>query len=217
MTEQTNLPYLSLPGSGKGPGILVLHAWWGLNDFVRGFCDRLARDGFVVLAPDMFSGRVARTVPEAEHLVAQVEEEGAQSVARVVLSAAEVLRQNPAVSGSGLGVVGISFGGYWSLWLAEKRPEWVRAVTVFYATGDGEFQRSQAAFLGHFAEEDPFEPAEGVDDLERRLREANRPHTFFTYSGTGHWFIETDILDAYNGPAAALAWERTVAFLHQSI
>jgi carboxymethylenebutenolidase len=90
-------------------------------------------------------------------------------------------------------------------------------VTIFYATGDGEFRRSQAAFLGHFAETDPFEPAEGVEDLERRLRAANRPHTFFTYPGTGHWFIETDVQDSYNGPAAALAWERTVAFLHQSI
>jgi carboxymethylenebutenolidase len=195
----------------------MLHAWWGLNDFVRSFCDRLAGEGFVVLAPDMFAGKVARTVPEAEQLVAQVEADGGRSVAPIVLFAAEKLKHNPAVTSSGLGVVGISFGGYWSLWLAEKRPDWVRAVTIFYATGDSPFERSQAAYLGHFAETDPFEPAEGVEELERRLTEANRPHSFYTYPGTGHWFIETDVPEAYNAPAAAQAWERTVAFLRQSL
>jgi len=217
MAKHIHNSYLSLPGSGKGPGILMLHAWWGLNDFVRGFCDRLANEGFVVLAPDMFSGKVAQTVPEAEQLVAQVDKDGGRSVAGVVLSAAETLKQNPAVTGSGMGVLGISFGGYWSLWLSEKRPERVRAVTIFYATGDSPIQRSQAAYLGHFAETDPFEPAEGVEELEGRLREANRPYTFYTYPGTGHWFIETDVPEAYNAPAAALAWERTVAFLRQSL
>jgi carboxymethylenebutenolidase len=58
--------FLALPQSGKGPGVLVLHAWWGLNDFFRGFCNRLAQEGFVALAPDMFSGTVLHTVQEAE-------------------------------------------------------------------------------------------------------------------------------------------------------
>jgi carboxymethylenebutenolidase len=66
MTEPLHNRYLAVPRSGKGMGVLVLHAWWGLNDFIRDFCDRLAQEGFVALAPDMFSGKIARTVDEAE-------------------------------------------------------------------------------------------------------------------------------------------------------
>jgi len=61
MTE-TPKYHLAVPKSGNGSGVLVLHAWWGLNDFIRGFCDRLADEGFVVLAPDLFSGKVAKTI-----------------------------------------------------------------------------------------------------------------------------------------------------------
>jgi carboxymethylenebutenolidase len=129
----------------------------------------------------------------------------------------EDLRKHPAVSGNELGTVGFSFGGYWALWLASQKPEAVRAVTIFYSTGEGDFQRSKAAFLGHFAETDPFEPEAGVKALEKSLRGANRPTTFYTYPGTGHWFFEKDRQDAYRAQAAQLAWERTIAFLHNQL
>ena len=215
MTNQPHNRYLAVPQSGTGPGVLVLHAWWGLNDFFREFCDRLANAGFVALAPDLYSGRVARTVEEAERLREGWDE--AQVVPALVLSALDALSQHPAVSGKGLGVIGFSMGGYWALWLAAQKPDQVRAVTVFYSTGEGDFAQSNAAFQGHFAAQDPYEPEAGVRALEKALREANRPTNFYTYLGTGHWFFEKDRPDAYNSQAAKAAWDRTIAFLHEQL
>lgn len=213
MTE--NNRYIALPPSGKGPGVLVLHAWWGLNDFMRQFCDRLAQAGFVALAPDLFSGKIARTPEEAEQLVSQSHEE--EDVPTKLIAAIDELRKHPAVNGKGLGVVGFSFGGYWALLLATQHPGLIRAATIFYSTGEGEFERASAAFQGHFAESDPFEPTEGVQALEKMLKDAGRSTSFFTYPGTGHWFFEQDRPDAYDEQSAQLAWERTTAFLHEHL
>jgi carboxymethylenebutenolidase len=96
-TRQTH--YVALPRSGKGPGVLVLHAWWGLNDFIKAFCDRLSQEGFVALAPDLFSGRIARTVQEAEQLNPGMDEEA--EMPPLVLAAFEDLSVLGTVAGSG--------------------------------------------------------------------------------------------------------------------
>ncbi len=217
MSEQTYNRYLAVPQSGKGPGVIVLHAWWGLNGFFRELCDRLAQAGFVALAPDLYSGKVAHTVEEAEQLMRSSNEE--QNFPPIILSAIDELRNHPAVVGSGLGAIGFSMGGYWAFWLTVEKPEFFKAAVIFYATDGGtfDFARSEAAYLGNFAENDPYEDAEGVQDLEKRLREAGRPLQFYTYPGTSHWFFENDRPDAYNAEAAQLAWQRTVAFLREQL
>jgi carboxymethylenebutenolidase len=212
MTEQDHNRYLAVPQSGKGAGVLVLHAWWGLNDFFRGFCDRLAQEGFAALAPDLFSGKIARTIEEAEQLNSQLNE--TKDMPPLVLSAAEELSKHS--SSKRLGAIGFSFGAYWARWLAQEKPELIRAVTIFYSNG-WNIQPSNAAYLGHFAETDPYITQEGITELERGLKALNRPTTFYTYPGTGHWFMETDRRDAYNAQAAQLAWERTIAFLHEQL
>lgn len=212
MTEESHNRYLAVPKSGKGAGVLVLHAWWGLNEFFRDFCDRLAREGFLALAPDLFSGRVARTIEEAEQLNSQLNEP--EDMPPLVLSAAEELSKRS--SSDRLGVIGFSFGAYWARWLAQERPELIRAVTIFYSNG-WNIRPSNAAYLCHFAETDPYITKEGIKELEQGLKSFDRPTAFYTYPGTGHWFMETDRPDAYNGQAAQLAWERTIAFLHEHL
>jgi carboxymethylenebutenolidase len=217
MTEQSHNRYLAVPASGKGAGVLVLHAWWGLNDFFRGFCDRLAQERFVALAPDLFSGKIARTIEEAERLRSEVNEE--QVAPPAIMSAVEELSRRSISPSRGLGVAGFSLGAYWALWIAQQKPDLIRAVTLFYGTngGGGDFQQSKAAYLGHFAEKDPYEPASVIQALEKNLRGASRPTTFYTYPGTGHWFFEQDRPDAYNAQAAQLAWDRTIAFLREQL
>ena len=113
-------------------------------------------------------------------------------------------------------MIGFSLGAYYALDLSNTDPEHIRSVVIFYGTGADDFSNSKASYLGHFAEDDPFESLAGVDDLEKILRQAGRPVTFYRYPGTGHWFFEPDRSDAYNREAATLAWERTLAFLRES-
>lgn len=217
MAERSYDRYLAVPSSGQGPGVLVLHAWWGLNDFFRGFCDRLAGAVFVALAPYLFAGEVARTIEEAQQHQSQWNEE--QAVPPILLPAVEELSHHSAVTGHGIGVVGFSMGAYWALWLAQTKPALIRAVVLFYGTngGEGDFEQSKAAFLGHFAETDPYETKAGIQELEKNLKGAQRPTTFYTYPETGHWFFEEDRRDAYHSQAAQLAWERTESFLRAQL
>jgi carboxymethylenebutenolidase len=113
-------------------------------------------------------------------------------------------------------VIGFSLGAYYALDLAAADPEHIRSVVIFYGTGGGDYSNSKAAYLGHFAENDEFEPKSNVDDLEKSLGRAGRPVTFYRYSDTGHWFFESDRSQAYNQAAASLAWDRTLAFLKGS-
>ncbi|MEW5869467.1 MAG: dienelactone hydrolase family protein [Chloroflexota bacterium] len=209
MTDKSQNHYLALPKSGTGAGVLVLHAWWGLNDFFKELCERLAQAGFVALAPDLYHGQTATTVEEAKRLRSKLKREQASAD---ILAAVEQLRKLPAAVDGPLGVVGFSLGGHWALWLSLEAPETIGAVTVFYGTRNADYIRSQAAYLGHFAETDEWVAASGVKKLEKSLRAANRPVSFYTYPGTGHWFFEADREDAYNPQAAQLAWERTAAF-----
>lgn len=203
--------YLATPTSGKGSPVLVLHAWWGLNDTIKAFCNRLADSGFVAFAPDLYHGRVTDQITEAETLSASLD--GNQ--ARADLTDAITFLKERAGS-DGIAVIGFSLGAFFALDLSATMPDGVRDVVIFYGTGPDDFSQSKAAYLGHFAETDEFEPQPNVDALEQALKRAGRPVTFHIYPDTGHWFFESDRADAYNPAAAALAWERTLAFLKRS-
>ncbi len=211
--EGTVSGYLAIPRNGSGPGVLVLHAWWGLNDFAKGVCDRLAAAGFVAFAPDLYHGATASTRDEAEKLMSSL---GQEAASRDIRNGSRGLQDHPNVRGDRLGVIGFSMGAYWSLWLAQELPRDFSAIVLFYGTaGTPEigYAKTEAAFLGHFAEKDEFEPTAIVQDLEKLLRTNGKDVTFHTYPGTGHWFFEKDRTDAYDPRAADLAWQRTLQFL----
>ena len=207
--------YLAIPTTGQGNPVLVLHAWWGLNDTIKAFCTRLAEAGFVAFAPDLYHGAVADTITDAETLGRSLDANHLQAKAEIA-EATRFLLERAGQADRTLAVIGFSLGAYYTLDLSAVDPEHIHSVVIFYGTGPADFSRSRAAYLGHFAEMDEFEPKANVDDLEATLRQAVRPVSFYSYPGTGHWFFEPDRVDAFNPAAASLAWDRTLAFLRRS-
>lgn len=213
--------YLAAPDAATGPGVVLLHEWWGLTEPFRQACDRLAEAGFVALAPDLYRGKTTASVAEAEAMSAALDRNVAQWRGDIT-GALRFLRQNgattPADGRSAFGFVAFSLGGAYALDMSIKLADEIAAVVTFYATYPGlDYRDARAAYLCHFAENDPYESAESVAEMERALREAGRPATFYTYPGTTHWFFGANRPDAYDATATALAWERTVAFLNAEL
>jgi len=183
---------------------------------MKAICTRLAESGFVAFAPDLYHGKIADTIPAAEALGSALDANHLQAKAEIA-EATLFLEERAGQAERGLGVLSFSLGVYYALDLAAADPEHIRSVVIFYGNGGGDFSSSRAAYLGHFAENDPFVSQSEVDDLEASLRRAGRPVAFYRYPGTGHWFFEPDRVDAYDPVAANLAWERTLAFLRDSL
>jgi carboxymethylenebutenolidase len=203
--------YLALPEGTRGPGLLLLHAWWGLNEFMQGVADRLAAEGYVTLAPDYYAGGVAATIKRAKELKSAASR---KETNRLVQEALSALLDHPATSGRRAGVIAFSLGCGYGLGLARSKPQDVAAVVLFYGTGGGKYGGIPVDFLGHFAEHDRWGAhAEKVQALEERLSASAGSVEFHTYSGTGHWFFESDHQESYHKDAAEEAWRRTLDFL----
>ena len=206
--SKTAAAYVAEPEQG-GPGVLLLHAWWGLKPFFKQTCDRLAGQGFVVLAPDLRQGRIATTVKAAEELM---EHSDRQLTGEIVVAARDHLIQMPERRGERIGVIGFSMGGGWALMLAANAPEQVGATVLFYGSGDEDFSKVRGGVLGHFSDVDEWEPYADIQLLEKKMRAAGVDVTFHTYPGRAHWFVEEDRPE-YDAEAAGQAWDRTFKFL----
>jgi carboxymethylenebutenolidase len=193
--------------------VLVLHAWWGLNDTTRAVCNRLAEEGFTAYAPDLYHGQIADTIDGAQALADDLDHDQAKAD---VAEALDFLTQQSADTEDGCAVIGFSLGAFLAIDIAITDPERVHSVVLFYGTGPGDYANARASFLGHFAEKDPYEPQDVVDWFEDALQSAGRQVEFNRYPGTGHWFFEPDREEAFNQAAADLAWERTLQFLNRS-
>jgi len=190
--------------------VLVLHAWWGLNETIKDFCTHLAGEGTTVFAPDLYNGKLATTIPEAEALRDALDWKAAFNE---ISAAAVYLQEHCGKPAKDLAVIGFSLGAFFALNLSTTDPERVNKVVVFYGTGPADFAKAKATYQGHFAENDPFEPDSEVYALEEELKKAGHPTTFYHYPGTGHWFFEPDRVDAFNPEAAKIAWGRMLSFL----
>ena len=207
--------YLALPPSGKGRPVLVLHAWWGLNDAIKTLCERLAGAGFVAFAADLYHGKVTDQIAEAGILGSALDENVDQARADLADAVAFLKKHAESVNSEGMAVIGFSLGAFYALDLSANDPENIRSVVVFYGAGPADFSKSKADYLGHFAENDEYEPKSNMDALEEALKRAGRTVNLYYYSGAGHWFFEPDRTDAYDQAAASLAWDRTLAFLRR--
>lgn len=206
--DTTSRVYAAGDAGPGAPGVVVFHPWWGLNDDVLAYADRLAAAGFAVVAPDLYRGPVASTIEEAERLSASIDEAAADAIALATIDRLAE-RLGPAAR---LATLGFSMGAAWSMWSPAQRDR-LAASVVYYGSLEGpSLIRASVPVLGHFAETDPYEPDTAIAAFEGTPRSAGRDIVIHRYPGTGHWFAEPS-RDAYRAAAADLAFERTVAFL----
>jgi carboxymethylenebutenolidase len=197
-----SLDYVA-PARRPGPPVLLLHTWWGLNQPIKDLADRLASDGFTVLAPDLFNGKVLTTVEEAEAHGEEMDRDAERILAQVGV-ALEDLLAHPDALGDRAGIVALSFGAWYGREVAATRRE-VAALVCIY--GDVFDAPEGVAYLGHFAEDDQF-----VDSGAPELQAARERGEAYIYPGTRHWFMESDRPEYY-AEAAGLVYARTVGFL----
>ena len=201
--------YLAVPTKTEAPGVIVLHAWWGLNPFFKSLCDRLASEGFVAFAPDLNEGRIAHTPEEAEKLMSELEYERKHTIIDALV---EFMRSRPEVRKYPLAVIGFSMGAAWALVLTSEQPEDIGKVVLFYGVSDADFTKIRAEVLGHFSDTDEWEPLEGIRAMEEDMHAAGLTPTFHIYPQISHWFFEEDRPE-FNPQAAEKAWNRTLEFL----
>ena len=209
--------YLAEPDNLPAPGIVVLQEWWGLDDHIRSLCDRLAAEGFVALAPDLYRREPTTQPDEAQQRMMALSMDQAE---KDMLSAAEHLISLDAVAGERVGAVGFCLGGGLAVWAAAASPLIGATVTYYYVMPHGkpEFTNISGPVLGHFGTADEFVSPDDARALETELRDAGVDTTFEFYEGAGHaFFNDTNRLGTYNSEIAASSWERTIAFLRRHL
>jgi carboxymethylenebutenolidase len=207
--------YLSLPaGPGPHPGVIVIHEWWGLNDHIRHWADRLAADGYAAVAVDLYGGGVATTPEAAMALMKAVDE----SKARAIVTAAHTfLVEDARVKAPKTGSIGWCFGGGWSLQTALAVPE-LDAAVVYYGrpiTDPAALAPLGARVLGVFGSKDASIPASVVDGFESALRTAGKDARVLRYDAE-HAFANPSSA-RYDAPAATAAWGEVRGFLASTL
>ncbi len=205
------------PGGGKGPGVLVLHSWWGLTPWVQDFCRKVAEAGYTVLAPDLLDGVQPITAEEGEAVLAGVDPD---ELSGLVMSSAHALRAASADANQPIAVIGFSMGGSLALWLSARLTREVGAVVSFYGTQSIDFDDATAIYQGHFGADDHMVSEEDRVVTESILRIGGRETDFHLYPESGHWFFEEGDHaggKAHSPKASELAWHRVTTFLAETV
>ena len=213
--------YFVTPPAGKGPAVLVIQEWWGLDSATKEVADRLGAAGFVALAPDLYHGELAAhdEMDKAAHLMQSLPPDRA---AKDMNGAVDFLSNHPAVTSATIGVVGFCMGGMLSFIIATNRPANVKALVPFYGFPQGEaepdWSKLTAAVSGHMAEKDTFFPPEAARSLEAKLRALGKNVTLTIHPGTGHAFMGPhNALGTFNATLADRIWPEVVLFLQQNV
>ena len=214
---QTVHGYLATPVGalpGKGPGVVVLQEWWGLNDQIRGVADRYAAAGYTALVPDLYRGKSTVEAAEAEHLMTNLN--FGDAAGQDARGAVQYLK---ARCGK-VGVTGYCMGGALTLLSMVHVPE-ADAGVVWYGYPPLEYvaaDKIKAPLMAHWGTADVVFPIAGVDALEAKLRQAKVAFEFHRYAAEHAFANETQVegrrlpTTRYNPECAALAWDRTLAF-----
>jgi carboxymethylenebutenolidase len=205
--------YLARPeGASKGgPGVLLVHEWWGLNDNLRDLARQFASHGYTALAVDLYGGKSAQEPDAAQGLMREVmaHPEPAEENLR------QAYRYLHETAGAGkVGVVGWCFGGGWSLQTGLLLPDEIDAVVMYYGRPEldrGKLGKLKAPLLGLFGEKDEAFPVETVREFEALLRELGKDAEVHVFPGAGHGFANPSG-KSYVPAAADEAWKLTLGF-----
>ena len=208
--------YLSLPPNAKAPlpGIVVIHEWWGLNDHIKHWADRLAADGYAAVAVDLYSGTVATTPNEATAAMKAVDPDKA---IKTMLAAHKFLAEDSRVLAKKRGCVGWCFGGGMSLKLALNAPDLDAAVMYYGApvTDPKALASLHAPLLAIYGERDKAFPKELRESFDKALTEAGKDHRMLTYDAL-HAFANPSNPN-YDEKSAAAAWEEVRKFFAEKL
>jgi carboxymethylenebutenolidase len=209
--------YLAEPESGRGPGLVVLQEWWGLDDSIRRVCDRFAQEGFFALAPDFFRGETTDQPDEAQQKMMAMSMDQAEKDMR---GAVDYLAEHDGVEG-GIGAVGFCLGGGLAVWTASVNPK-VTAVSTFYYVmphGKPDFSKINGPVQGHFGTADDYISVDDAKALEQEIRDASGTEVSFEfYEGAGHaFFADHDRIGTYHEEHANNAWHKTLDFFRRHL
>ncbi|MDQ6751164.1 MAG: dienelactone hydrolase family protein [Actinomycetota bacterium] len=209
--------YLTAPQSRSAIPVVVLQEWWGLEDHIKGVVDRLAGEGFLALAPDLFHGETTDQPAEAEQKMMALSMDEAEKEMR---GAVDYLAGHEQAASQRVGALGFCLGGGLAVWAASVNPKVGAVVTYYYVMPHGkpDFSNIQAPVLGHFGTGDDFVSVEDAKQLERELRDAGVETEFEFHEDAGHaFFNDTDRLGTYHPEHAERSWARTTAFLREHL
>jgi carboxymethylenebutenolidase len=203
-------------GKGPFPALVVVHEWWGLNDWVKEQASKLADEGYVALAVDLYRGKVASTPEQAHEIMRGVPEDRAS---RDLNAAFDFLKSQPNVKADRIGSIGWCMGGGYSLDVALQQPTLAAAVINYghLATDPNALQRINAPILGLFGGQDQGIPPADVRKFEQQLKQAGKKIDVVIYSDAGHAFENPNNKTGYRPTDAADAWKRTVNFLASTL
>ena len=208
--------YLATPASGSGPGVIVIQEWWGLTDHIVSIADRLAAEGFVALAPDLYGGRTTHDADEAGSMMMSLPMDQA---ATDLGGAVDYLLAHS--TGDRVGAIGFCMGGGFVLLLAAQQGDKVGAAVPFYGVGPAvpqSYEDLTASVQGHYANGDGFYPVDQAHAQEQQIRtESGAPVEFFYYDAGHAFHNDENLVGTYDEANAELAWSRAVDFLRATL
>jgi carboxymethylenebutenolidase len=201
-------------GTEKAPALVLIQEYWGINGHVKALADRLASQGFLVVAPDLYHGKIAKDAAEAGQLMTALDTAAAMTE---IAAAVAYLKEHPRGNGK-VGVIGFCMGGALAF-AAACHVEGLSAVVPFYGTPPSDkvdYTKVSAPILAHFAKDDQWATVAKAEAIKKELETHGKAMQLEVYDA-GHAFVNDTRPDAYDEKSAKLAWQRSIDFLKKNL